>query len=261
MSMMSSTMPAGCWELDLATGTLTLCPQSRTMFGLSPGSSGRLAEKEWANRLHPDDLGAVQRALAACLSHQRPYAERFRTVHPDGGVQLVLGIGRPLEENGKTGRFVGWNFDAVSAGEMAGDWIAAHPEALSAEHLFSVRPSSPTPDEALPERLPHEALLARARSILRIRRSGEQLLSRAIMGEPAFDLLLCLYVRPGQAETSLSSLASSAGIPNSSALRWILYLADKGLVLRAESKSDRRAICIQLAPSGRALMDEILGTR
>ena len=254
-------MPAGCWELDLATGTLTLCRQSRTMFGLSADSSGRLAENDWANRLHPDDLGAVQQALTASASYRTPYAERFRTIHPNGAVQLVLGIGRPLEDGGRQGRFVGWNFDVVSAGDMAGEWIAAHPEALSAEHLFSILPADPKPDQSSADKLPTETRLARAQSILRMRQSGERLLSRAIIGEPAFDLLLCLYVRPGHAETSLSSLASSAGIPNSSALRWILHLADKGLVLRSESKSDRRAICIQLAPSGRALVDEILDTR
>ena len=79
-------MPAGCWDLDLATGTLTLCRQSRTMFGLSADSSGRLTESEWASRLHPDDLPEVQQGLTACLEDQTPYAQRFRTIGPEGGV-------------------------------------------------------------------------------------------------------------------------------------------------------------------------------
>ncbi len=251
-------MPAGCWDLDLATGTLTLCRQSRTMFGLSADSSGRLTESEWASRLHPDDLPEVQQGLTACLEDQTPYAQRFRTIGPEGGVQFVLGVGRPLVEGGKQVRFVGWNFDVVSAGELAGEWIAAHPGALSAEHLFSVFPSSRERDETSSDDLPPEPLLARARSMLRVRRSGERLLNRSILGEPAFDLLLCLYVRSGQSETSLTSLAQHAGIPYSSALRWILYLVDKGLVLRTESKSDRRATRVQLTPSGRAVLDELL---
>jgi PAS domain S-box-containing protein len=259
--MMSSTMPAGCWDLDLATGMLTLCRQSRTMFGLSPDSSGRLTESEWANRVHPEDLATVRQALTACLVDRTPYAERFRTIHPDGTIQWVLGVGRPLEDRGEHGRFVGWNFDVASAGRMAGEWIAAHPEALNAEHLISVLPASLEPDGSSTDTWPSAALIERAQSILRVRRSRERLLGRAVIGEPAFDLLLCLYVRSGQQETSLSGLARSAGIPYSSATRWICYLADKGLVLRTESRSDRRATCVDLTPAGRAGMEEFLAIR
>src|SRR3954454_17396126 len=147
MSMMNSTITAGCWDLDLATGMLALCPQSRAMFGLSPDTTGRLTESEWASRFHPDDLAAVREALTACLVHRVPYAQRFRTLRADGGTQWVLGIGRPLEHGAQSGRFVGWNFDVVSTGKMAADWISAHPEALSAENQFSVRPSSVQPQE------------------------------------------------------------------------------------------------------------------
>jgi DNA-binding MarR family transcriptional regulator len=258
---MNSTIPAGCWDLDLATGMLALCRKSRAMFGLRPDSAGRLTESEWASRLHPDDLAAVRQALRACLVHQTPYAERFRTIHPDGSIRVVLGIGRPLESGGESGRFVGWNFDVATTGEIAADWISAHPEAFSAEHLLSVLPSTVQSEETTLSELSPEALLERAESILRVRRARERLLGRAVMGEPAFDLLLCLYVRSGQKETSLTSLARPAGIPYSSAVRWIRYLADKGLVERTESRSDRRATCVQLTPSGRAALDELLTLR
>lgn len=262
MSMLSSTIPAGCWDLDLATGMLALCPKSRTMFGLRPDSKDRLTESEWASRFHPDDLPAVRRALTASLVHRAPYAERFRTVHPDGTVQLVLGIGRPLEAEAETGhgRFVGWNFDIVATGDMAADWISTHPEALGVEHLFSVLPLG-APPTASTDQPPSEALLERARSILRVRRARERLLGRAALGEPAFDLLLSLYLRAEQKETSLTSLAGPIGIPYSSAMRWIRYLVDKGLVNRTESKSDRRSICVQLTPSGRAALDELFTIR
>src|SRR3954451_18569981 len=161
MSMMSSTMPAGCWDLDLATGTLSLCRQSRRMFGLSPDSSEMLTESEWVERFHPDDLAVVRAALTACLVHQTPYAERFRTIHPDGSVQLVLGIGRPLEGHGEQGRFVGWNFDVVAAGHLASQWISAHPKVMGAEHLFSVLPSPTQSNEIVSDAIPPESLLAR----------------------------------------------------------------------------------------------------
>jgi DNA-binding MarR family transcriptional regulator len=255
MSTMTPTVPAACWEIDLATGMLALCPRSMTMFGLSSGSTCRLRESEWASRLHPRDLKAVREAMTASLVHRVPYAERFRTIHPDGSIQLVLGIGRPLES---AARFVGWNFDVVSTGEQAASWISAHPETLAPVHLLA----SPQEIEDAPSgEWSADELLERAQSILRVRRVRERLLGRAIMGEPGFDLLLSLYVRSGQKETSLISLARPAGIAYSSAARWIRYLEDKGLVELNESRSDRRAITVQLTSSGRAVLDELLSVR
>jgi DNA-binding MarR family transcriptional regulator len=259
--MVNSTIPAGCWDLDVATGKLALCPKSRTMFGLSPDASDLLTESEWTSRFHPDDLAPVREALAAGLEHRTPYAMRFRTIHPCGTVRVVLGIGRPLEHRKEQARFVGWNFDVVSVGEMAADWISAHPEALSTEHFFSVLQSGRQPREESSNELSSNALLERAQSILRVRAARERMLGRAAIGEPAFDLLLGLYVRSGQKEPSLTSLARPAGIPYSSAMRWIRYLADKGLVECTESRSDRRATSVQLTPSGRAMMDEFLSVR
>jgi DNA-binding MarR family transcriptional regulator len=140
---------------------------------------------------------------------------------------------------------------------LAGEWISAHPEAFHGEHLFSLLPSA-QPSEISSDVMPPEALLERAQYILRVRRSRERLLGRAMIGEPAFDLLLYLYVRSGQRETSLMNLAKPARIPYTSAIRWIAYLADKGWVARGESESDRRATSVYLTPAGRAVMDELL---
>lgn len=258
---MNPAIPAGCWDLDLGTGSLALCPQSRALFGLSPNSTNRLTEKEWTSRFHPDDLAPVRQALTASLEQRAPYAERFRTIHPDGSVQMVLGIGRPLVSGGKFARFVGWNFDVVATGEMAADWISSHPEALGRGHPVSVIPSTTQTQKASATEPPSPALLERAESILRVRRAREKLLGRAVIGEPAFDLLLCLYQQSGQKGSSVSSLAKPVGIAYSSAMRWIRYLADKGLVERTDSTSDRRAICVQLTPSGRAVLDELFSLR
>ena len=259
--MVTPSVPAGCWDLDLATGTLALCPQSRAMFGLSPASTDLLTESEWASRFHPDDLVPVREALTAGLVHRTPYAVRFRTIHPTGTVQVILGVGRPLERGGEHARFVGWNFDVVSTGETAAEWISAHPEAFSAEHPPSPLSSGAQAQDASSDELPSGALLERAQSILRVRAARERMLGRAAIGEPAFDLLLSLYLRTGQKEASLTNLARAADIPYSSAMRWARYLADKGYVERTESRSDRRATSVQLTPAGRAMMDEFLSVR
>jgi len=228
------------------------------MFGLSPQSTDRLTESEWVSRFHPEDLRPVREALTAGLVQGTPYAVRFRTIHPSGTVQVVLGVGRPVEHANDNAHFSGWNFDVASTGETAAEWISAHPAALSAEHLLSVVPSNVQPESGSSNGLPSKALFERAKSILRVRRAREQLFCRAMFGEPAFELLLCLYVQSGQKGISLTSLTKPTGIPYSSAIRWIRYLADKGFVECAESKMDRRATTIQLTPSGRAVMDDFL---
>jgi DNA-binding MarR family transcriptional regulator len=228
------------------------------MFGLSPASAERLTESEWSNRFHPEDLIAVREALTAGLVNGTPYAVRFRTIHPSGTIQVVLGVGRPLKQADDNAHFVGWNFDVASTGETAAEWISAHPDALSAEHLVSVLPSNVQLENASSNALPSEALFERAESILRVRRARERLFCRAMLGEPAFELLLCLYVQAGQKGISLASLTKPTSIPYSSAIRWIRYLTDKGFVECAESRSDRRATTIQLTASGRAVMDKFL---
>jgi predicted transcriptional regulator len=261
MPMVGPTMPAGCWELDIESGTLHLCPHSRRMFGLGPDSSGTLTEAEWTDRLHPADLASIRQALAACIERRTPYAERFRTIAADGSVQFVFGIGRPVAGDGSSARFVGWNFDVVSAGEFARAWIPAHPEAMAREHLFSIQGPAEIADGDSPDGPPPEPLLERAEWILRVRRAREGLFGRAMMGEPAFDLLLCLSLRSAEVETSLTSLAKPAGIPYSSAMRWIDYLAGKGFVARSKSNRDRRALSVHLTVAGRAVMDELLAIR
>lgn len=254
-------MPAGCWELDLATGMLALCRHSRTMFGLDSDSDVRLTESEWTSRFHAGDLPPVREALTASLMHRAPYAVRFRTIHPDGCIREILGVGRPLQYGARNTRFVGWNFDVLSTGDSAAEWISAHPEALGAEHRFAMLPAMMKSEKEESVELPFDVLLERAKSIFRVRRARERLLGKAVIGEPVFDLLLSLYVRSGQTGTSLTSVARPAGIPYSSAIRWISYLNDKGLVDRTESRTDRRATCIRLTAYGRAVMDELLALR
>jgi DNA-binding MarR family transcriptional regulator len=144
---------------------------------------------------------------------------------------------------------------------MAADWISAHPEAFSAEHRPAPLCSSAQAETASSNEWPSGALLERARSILRVRAARERMLGRAAIGEPAFDLLLWLYLRTGQKEASLTSLARAADIPYSSAMRWARYLADRGYVERTESRSDRRSTSVELTPAGRAMMDEFLTVR
>jgi PAS domain S-box-containing protein len=233
---MTSTLPAGSWELDMGTGLLTLCPRSRQMFGLSRRCAHALSEREWIDHVHPEDLRVVREAMRACLLDHKPYAERFRTIHPDGSVHVILGLGSPVDGCAERRRFAGFNLDVVSASKLASEKATENPNPFR--------------------------LLERAKAIVRVRRARDRLLGRAVVGEPAYDLLLALYVSANRRRgVPLTILARSAKVPYSSALRWIAYLEDKGFVSRSQSSSDRRVILIRLTESGVAVLHDFLALR
>jgi DNA-binding MarR family transcriptional regulator len=60
-----------------------------------------------------------------------------------------------------------------------------------------------------------------------------------MFSEPAWDILLSLYSQPSGGRRSISTLADCSGAPVSTAIRWIQYLEDEGLVIRGAIGGDR----------------------
>jgi DNA-binding MarR family transcriptional regulator len=268
MSRMSSTIAAGQWDLDVGTGILNLCPRSRKMFGLPPYSARPLREEEWVLGIHPDDWMIIRCALQASLVDGTIYAQRFRAIRPDGSIREIFGVGRGVDDRADGARLVGWNVDVLSSAYLAGGggWSQVHaPEGIDLvddTKSSGVERISAVPAEQEGEALSEpEPLLARAEEMLRVRRAGGQLLGHAMLKDPAFDLFLVLYVLSARQETvSLSCLAKVAGIPGTSAWRWLGYLVDKGFVVRCPSTTDRRAMSASLTDAGRAVFNEFLAT-
>ncbi|MDY6949769.1 MAG: PAS domain-containing protein, partial [Pseudomonadota bacterium] len=77
----------GAWERDLATGTLTLSPTCKAIFGRSPDES--FSYTELLHSIHPDDLDRVKSMTAAALETGADYAIEFRTIWKDGSVHWV----------------------------------------------------------------------------------------------------------------------------------------------------------------------------
>lgn len=77
--------------------------------------------------------------------------------------------------------------------------------------------------------------------------------------DPAWDMLLDLYVQEAAGRTvSVSSLCMAAFAPPTTALRWIGALEEAGLVVRAPGLSDRRRVFMRLSPMGTAAMTAYL---
>jgi DNA-binding MarR family transcriptional regulator len=97
-----------------------------------------------------------------------------------------------------------------------------------------------------------------ARTSLSVRRRRSDYLHRAMLGEPAYDMLLGLYVAEAEGESlTAARLADRAGVAPSSALRWIDYLAAKELIVREPHPSRKRASVLKLSCKGRAALEGI----
>lgn len=105
-----------------------------------------------------------------------------------------------------------------------------------------------------------EKLLAVAKFSLAARQGRSDHFSPAMFGEPAWDLLLALYVSQDEVPApAVSSLAKSAGIAITTAFRWIDYLEEKRLIERERSSDDGRALTIALSDEGRGRLEEYFG--
>jgi DNA-binding MarR family transcriptional regulator len=99
----------------------------------------------------------------------------------------------------------------------------------------------------------------RARVVLNSRRLRFRYFKRSMFGEPAWEMLLCLYIsEPTEGRQSISRLAELIETPLSTTVRWIDYLERERLVEREPHPTDKRVIFIRLAAKGRELLDAYL---
>lgn len=81
------------------------------------------------------------------------------------------------------------------------------------------------------QREDEENLLKAARSIVEMQKLRRRYFPAAMFGEPAWDILLALYLAPAKSERTIDRLASSSGAPLSTAIRWLRYLEAENLVM------------------------------
>ena len=90
-----------------------------------------------------------------------------------------------------------------------------------------------------------------AEEIYRNRRRRARHLPTRLLGEPAWDILLDLYVAAGRGQAvSVSNACLAADAPASTALRWLHHLEDEGLVERLADQTDARRHYVRLTDAG-----------
>jgi len=98
-------------------------------------------------------------------------------------------------------------------------------------------------------------LTDRAEKLYRLRRQRARHFDESLFGEPAWDLLLDLFIQSERGTTvSVSSACVAAAVPTTTALRWISTLMSKGLVDRTTDQQDGRRSLIKLSQRGRQMM-------
>ncbi len=76
-----------------------------------------------------------------------------------------------------------------------------------------------------------------------------------MFGEPAWDMLLILYIEQGGPQLTMGRLARIAGASATTALRWIEYLEGQGLTRRQSHPTDRRTFFVRITDRGLQALD------
>lgn len=106
------------------------------------------------------------------------------------------------------------------------------------------------------------ALGAFAELEYRGRRLRDELLGSDLFGEPAWDMLLDLYVNHARKRrVPVSALCQASSRPATTALRWIGELQTRGLVCRRDSSADNRVSHVELTALGLRLVGSCLQGR
>lgn len=111
-------------------------------------------------------------------------------------------------------------------------------------------------DRAAPAIAPGEIPARSVNWVFQARRARARFFPEDMFSEPVWDMLLDLFrceLRGGRLSTS--DLCLAAGVPTTTALRWISAMAEKGLVTREPDRHDARRVFIALAPETRSALE------
>ena len=115
-------------------------------------------------------------------------------------------------------------------------------------------PAPPAPSE-VPADNDRQSFSGRVKELLFQRRKRSEIFGPQMFGEPGWDMLLELYADDGGRRHSQSSLCELSGASRSTAMRWIDYLAERGLIHREEHPTDKRRNFVGLSATGREMLE------
>jgi DNA-binding MarR family transcriptional regulator len=106
-----------------------------------------------------------------------------------------------------------------------------------------------------PSQTPY-ARIASVRRTIAARADRKRIFSASLFSDPAWDMLLELYVASlAQRRLQISRLMERTGVPGTTTLRWIAVLEKEGLIQRQSDRLDARLVLLSLTEDGRKNMD------
>jgi DNA-binding MarR family transcriptional regulator len=104
-----------------------------------------------------------------------------------------------------------------------------------------------------------EAYFALATRIYEMRRQRTEFWPAELFGEPAWDIMLDLYIRECEGrEVNVTSVCIASSVPQSTALRWVSLLESNGLIERRGAPHDFRVQYLRLTKDGSQRMQRFL---
>jgi hypothetical protein len=93
------------------------------------------------------------------------------------------------------------------------------------------------------------------RQIIANRQARARFFDPALFGDPAWDMLLDLTAAHGEGvQVSVTSLCIAAGVPATTALRWLTQMVESGIFIRVPDPADKRRAFIALSDKAIAAM-------
>ena len=117
LALATTTASIGIWDLDLRANQTTADDATFAIFGIP--RMVPLPRSEFARRVHPEDVPAVEAARHRVIEGKTQTSVEFRIIRPDGSVRHVsvteAGV---LDEHGNVVRLVGTAVDITERKEM-----------------------------------------------------------------------------------------------------------------------------------------------
>lgn len=141
---------------------------------------------------------------------------------------------------------------ATVLGEFKRDYAAPEPSAFGSFGAAPLGGPSLASTASAPAALPDPQVV---RQIIANRQARARFFDPELFGDPAWDMLLDLTAAHGEgARVSVSSLCIAAGVPATTALRWLTQMVESGIFERVPDSADKRRAFIGLSDKAIAAM-------
>ncbi len=117
LALAANAAQIGIFDWNVQTGKVAWTQQHEVIFGYPTTTTAAATQhpyRDWADRVHPDDLPWVEDRIRHCLSERTLYQVEYRIVWPDGSVHWVAGQGRAYyDAEGRACRMLGTVIDVT----------------------------------------------------------------------------------------------------------------------------------------------------